>query len=187
MDEATDLILATAGEKMASALAHLEKSLLKIRAGKASPAMLGGVYVDYYGAQTPLSQVSNINTPDARTLSVQPWDRGLLEAIEKAIQEAGLGFNPSNDGEVIRINIPALTEERRRELAKQARQEAEVAKVSARTARKEANRELHKLGQEGCSEDLIAQREAEIQALTDEHIAKIDAIAARKEAEIMNV
>ena len=127
---------------MNKAIAHLDKELLSIRAGRATPAMLSTVMVEYYGSQTPLSQVANVNTPDARTLSIQPWEKNMLQEIEKAIQIANLGFNPMNNGDVIMINVPPLTEERRKSLAKQAKAESEDAKVGVRNSRKEANNDL---------------------------------------------
>jgi ribosome recycling factor len=144
MDEEIEFIIDTAKEAMNNAIAHLEKELRSIRAGKASPAMLTTVMVDYYGAQTPLGQVANVNTPDARTLSIQPWEKNMLQPIEKAIQIANLGLNPMNNGDVIMINVPPLTEERRKGLAKQAKAEAEHAKVGVRNARKDANNEIKK-------------------------------------------
>ena len=152
MDETLDFIVDTAREGMHQAIDHLENELSNIRAGKANPVMLSGVNVDYYGTPAPISQVANINTPDARTLSVQPWEKALLAAIEKAILVANLGFNPMNNGETIIINIPPLTEERRRELAKLAKNEVENAKISIRNARKEAN---HELKNEASSEDVL--------------------------------
>ena len=166
MDETLDFIVDTAKEGMQQAIDHLENELLNIRAGKANPVMLSGVKVDYYGTPTPISQVANINTPDARTLSVQPWEKALLAAIEKAILVANLGFNPMNNGETIIINIPPLTEERRRELAKLAKNEAENAKISIRNARKEAN---HELKNEAPSEDVLNNYEIDVQTLTDSY------------------
>ena len=184
MDEEVNFILESAKENMDGSIGHLEKSLAKIRAGKASPVMLSSVMVDYYGAQTPLSQVSNINTPDARTISVQPWEKNLMGEIENAILNANLGFNPMNNGETIIINVPPLTEERRKQLAKQAKSEAEDAKVSIRSARQEANKELKALE---ISEDLLKKAESEVQNLTDSYIKKVDSIYAVKEADIMKV
>lgn len=184
MNEEIKFILDATKESMDGAIAHLEKEFVKIRAGKASPAMLSNVKVDYYGAQTPLSQVSNINTPDARTISVQPWEKGLLQEIEKAIMNANLGFNPMNNGEMVIINVPPLTEERRRELVKQAKAEAEDAKVSVRTARQDANKEIRDLD---ISEDLQKNAEVDVQELTDAYTKKIDAFLDNKEAEIMKV
>ena len=169
---------------MDSAIAHLEKMFLKIRAGKASPVMLSSVMVEYYGSPTPLSQVANVNTPDARTLSVQPWEKNMLHEIEKAIMNANLGFNPMNNGDFVIINVPPLTEERRRDLVKQAKAEAEDAKIGVRNARQEANKEVRSLE---VSEDLQKSAEADVQALTDKYIKKIDAFLEAKEAEIMKV
>lgn len=184
MDEDVKFILDSTKESMEASIAHLQKALIKIRAGKASPMMLSTVMVDYYGSQTPLSQVSNINTPDARTLSVQPWEKNLLGEIETAIMNANLGFNPMNNGEMVIINVPPLTEERRIQLVKQAKGEAEDAKVSIRSARQEANKELKGLE---ISEDLLKNAEVDVQKLTDTYIDKVDAILSTKEAEIMKV
>ncbi len=172
---------------MAASVAHLEKSFLNIRAGKASPAMLGSVFVDYYGSSTPLSQVANVSVPDARTLTIQPWEKSMLGPIEKAIMVANIGFNPMNNGDVIIISVPPLTEERRRDLVKQAKIESEDTKVSIRNARQEANKEIKKLEKEGTSEDLCKNAEAEVQELTNNFIKKVDEHLAIKEAEIMKV
>ncbi|MCR9226506.1 MAG: ribosome recycling factor [Flavobacteriaceae bacterium] len=184
MDEEVKFILDSTKESMDASIEHLQKALTKIRAGKASPMMLSTVMVDYYGSQTPLSQVSNINTPDARTLSVQPWEKNLLGEIETAIMNANLGFNPMNNGETIIINVPPLTEERRIQLAKQAKAEAEDAKVSVRSARQEANKELKALD---ISEDVLSNAEVDVQELTNKYSNKVDAILSAKEAEIMKV
>lgn len=184
MEEIT-FIIDTAKEAMDKAVKHLEKEFLNIRAGKASPAMLGSVMVEYYGSQTPLSQVANVNTPDGRTISVQPWEKNMLQEIEKAIMNANLGFNPMNNGETIIINVPPLTEERRRDLAKQAKSEAEDAKIGVRNARKEANNDIKKL--DDASEDLQKNAETDIQDLTDNYVKKIDQLLTVKEAEIMTV
>lgn len=184
MNEEVTFILDSTTESMDGAMSHLEKAFVKIRAGKASPVMLSTVMVEYYGSPTPLAQVSNINTPDARTISVQPWEKNLLQDIETAIMNANIGFNPMNNGEMIIINVPPLTEERRRELVKQAKGEAEDAKVSIRSARQEANKELKKLD---ISEDLLANAEVDVQALTDKYISKVDSIFDVKESEIMKV
>lgn len=184
MTEEINFLLDSAEEAMTNAIKHLEKQLLNIRAGKASPAMLGSVMVDYYGAQTPLSQVANINTPDGRTLSVQPWEKNMIPEIEKGILKANLGFNPMNNGDNIIINIPPLTEERRRELAKAAKSETEEAKIAVRNDRKNANDELKKLG---VTEDLQKITENDIQKLTDKYIQRIDEIFVVKEKEIMTV
>ncbi len=183
--EEIDIILETAKEQMQASIKHLEKELLKIRAGRANPAMLSSVRVDYYGSLTPLAQVSNISTPDARTLQVQPWEKGLIADIEKAILNSNLGLNPQNNGEVVMINIPALTEERRKDLAKQAKAEAEHARVGIRNARKEANDEIKAI--DGISEDFQKDGEARVQAATDSFTKKIDEILDKKEAEIMHV
>jgi len=187
MNEEVEFILDSAKEHMQNSLAHLKKELLNIRAGKASPAMLHSIQVDYYGSTTPLSQVSNINTPDGKTITVQPWEKNMLQEIERAIMAANLGFNPMNNGESIIINIPALTEERRRELTKQAHAEAEHDKVSVRNARKEANDEIKKLKNDGLSEDLAKNAESDIQDLTNSFVKQIDDVLSAKETEIMTV
>lgn len=185
--EEIEFILDSAQESMNGSIAHLEKEFLNIRAGKASPAMLGGVFVDYYGSQTPLSQVANINVPDARTITVTPWEKAMLHPIEKAIMIANLGFNPMNNGDNIIINVPALTEERRRDLAKQAKAEAEDAKIGVRNVRKDANTDIKKLEKDGVSEDACKGAEESIQDLTNSYIKKIDELLVVKEAEIMKV
>lgn len=184
MNEEVKFILDTTKEGMDAAIEHLEKAFIKIRAGKANPSMLSTVMVEYYGSMTPLSQVSNINTPDARTLSVQPWEKSLLQEIETAIMNANLGFNPMNNGEMVIINVPPLTEERRIQLVKQAKAEAEDAKVSVRSARQDANKELKQLD---ISEDLEKNAVIDVQELTDSYTLKIDALLDAKEAEIMKV
>lgn len=184
MNEEIKFILDTAKEAMDAAIKHLEKQLVNIRAGKASPAMLGSVMVDYYGAQTPLNQVANVNTPDGRTISVQPWEKSMLQEIERGIMLANLGFNPMNNGEMIIINVPPLTEERRKTLAKQAKSEAEDAKVGVRNARKDAMNEVKK---SDASEDLQNNAEIDIQELTDSYVKRIDHILDIKEKEIMTV
>jgi len=185
MNEEIKFILDATKESMDAAILHLEKEFIKIRAGKASPAMLSSVMVEYYGSQTPLSQVANINTPDGRTLSVQPWEKSMLQEIEKAIMNANLGFNPMNNGDFVIINVPPLTEERRIQLAKQAKAEAEHAKVGVRNARQEANKEIREL--EDASEDLKKNAEMDVQEFTDKYTKKIDDFLAAKEAEIMKV
>jgi ribosome recycling factor len=172
---------------MDRAIDHADGELNKIRAGKASPSMLDDVYVDYYGTATPLSQVGSVNTPDARTIVVQPWEKSLLGAIEKAIMEANLGVNPQNDGVIIRINVPPLTEERRRDLVKKAKGEAENGKIAIRNVRKDANEKIRKLKAEGVSEDEMKTGEAEIQKLTDAYIVKVDQLSEAKEKDIMTV
>ncbi len=185
MNEEIEFIIDTAKEAMESALKHLEKQLSNIRAGKASPSMLGSVMVDYYGTQTPLNQVANVNTPDGRTISVQPWEKSMIQEIERGIMLANLGFNPMNNGESVIINVPPLTEERRRQLAKQAKAESEDAKVGVRNARKEANNDIKKV--DDISEDRQQNAETDIQDLTDAYIKRIDDIFATKEKEIMTV
>lgn len=185
MNEEISFILDAAKESMDAAIVHLEKEFIKIRAGKASPAMLSNIKVDYYGSQTPLSQVANVSTPDARTLAVQPWEKGMLQEIEKAIMNANLGFNPMNNGDMVIINVPPLTEERRRDLAKQAKAEAEDAKVSIRTARQDANKEIRNL--DDASEDLKKNAEGDVQELTDAFTKRIDTFLDNKEVEIMKV
>lgn len=187
MNEEIDFILESTEESMNSSIEHLEKSFLNIRAGKASPAMLGSVFVDYYGSASPLSQVSKISVPDARTITLQPFEKNMLQAIEKAILVANIGFNPMNNGDVIIISVPPLTEERRRDLAKQAKAEAEDAKISIRNARKDANSDIKKLEKEGTSEDVCKGAEEEVQNLTNAFIKKIDEVLVLKEAEIMKV
>ncbi|WP_306349793.1 ribosome recycling factor [Flavobacterium sp. '19STA2R22 D10 B1'] len=187
MTEEINFILDSTKESMEGSLAHLEKEFLNIRAGKASPAMLGGVKVDYYGAQTPLSQVANISIPDALTITIQPWEKNMLHPIEKAIMIANLGFNPMNNGDNIIISVPPLTEERRRDLAKQAKVEAEDAKIGIRNSRKEANNEIKKLEKEGTSEDICKSAEEDVQNLTNSYIKKIDDLLSVKDAEIMKV
>lgn len=187
MTEEIDFILDSTEESMSGSIAHLEKAFLNIRAGKASPAMLGSVFVDYYGSQSPLSQVAKLSVPDARTITIQPFEKNMLHPIEKAIMVANLGFNPMNNGDVIIISVPPLTEERRRELAKQAKAEAEDAKIGIRNVRKDANNDIKKLEKEGTSEDLCKSAEDEVQNLTNSFIKKVDELLADKEAEIMKV
>ncbi|WP_179009130.1 ribosome recycling factor [Winogradskyella forsetii] len=184
MDEDIKFIIDSAKESMDAAMKHLEKQLVNIRAGKASPAMLGSVMVDYYGSQTPLSQVANVNTPDGRTISVQPWEKSMLQEIERGIMLANLGFNPMNNGDMIIINVPPLTEERRKNLAKQAKSETEDAKVGIRNARKEA---MNDIKNADVSEDLQKNAEIDVQTLTDTYVKKIDEILEVKEKEIMTV
>ena len=184
MNEEITLITDTAKESMELSINHLEKELLNIRAGKANPIMLSSVMVEYYGTSTPLNQVANVNTPDGRTLTIQPWEKTLLPEIEKGILQANLGFNPMNNGESLIINIPPLTEERRRELVKLVKAEAENAKIAVRNARKDANNEIKKTDS---SEDLQKNAEIDIQELTDQYIIKVDDILGFKEKEILTV
>lgn len=174
-------------DHMQKAISHLEAELVKIRAGKASPAMLDGVLVDYYGAMTPLSQVANINTPEARTIVIQPWEKSLIKAIEKAIIDANLGLTPANDGQLIRINVPPLSEERRKDLVKRAKAEGEHAKVSIRNLRRDANENIKKAQKSGLPEDVAKDAETKTQKITDDFITKVDKHLDAKEKEIMTI
>lgn len=184
MEEEIDFIIDSTKEAMDNALLHLTKKFANIRAGKASPAMVGSVMVDYYGSPTPLSQVANVNTPDGMTITIAPWEKGLIPEIEKGIHLANLGFNPMNNGESVIINVPPLTEERRRELAKQAKAEAEDSKVGVRNDRKNAMNSLKELD---LSEDLQKSLEDDVQEMTNVHVKKIEEMLAKKEQEIMKV
>lgn len=181
------MIFDMAKESMQGSIQHLANELLKIRAGKASPAMLDGIFVEYYGSSTPLNQVANVNTPDARTLTVQPWEKSMLEPIEKAIINSNLGLNPQNNGDIIIINIPTLTEERRRTLLKQAKAEGENAKVGIRNARKDANDEVKRLQKDGLPEDMAKDAEEEVQKITNSFSNKVDELIEKKEKDIMTV
>ena len=187
MNEEVDFLLEVTEEKMSHAIEHLEKALIKIRAGKASPTMLNGVFVDYYGTSTPLNQVANIGTSDARTIVIQPWEKNMIPVIEKAIMAANLGFNPDNNGEIIRINIPMLTEERRATLVKQVKHEGEETKISLRSARRDALEELKKMQKGGLSEDMEKTSEEKVQKLIDKYIAKVDQMLVAKEKDIMTI
>jgi len=184
MEEELSFIQDVCKENMESALVHLQKELLTIRAGRASVNILDDVKVDYYGTLTPISRVSNINTPDGRTIAVQPWEKKMLEPITKAIMNANLGFNPVNNGELIRINVPSLTEERRKDLSKQVNQAGESGKVGIRAARKEANESLKKLEKKGLSEDMEKDGEESIQNMTTKFNKMVDEIVAKKNEEI---
>ena len=184
MNEELDFIIQLAKEKMEESLSHLDKSMINIRAGKANPNMLNSIKIDYYGTLTPLSQVANINISDARTLTINPWEKSMLLEIEKAIQIADLGFNPMNNGESIIINVPALTEERRKELAKMAKMESESTKVAIRNIRKDANNDIKKIN---VSKDIQNNYEVDVQDLTDLYISKVDSIYLNKEKEILTV
>ncbi len=187
MDEICKLCFDEAKEGMELGLEHLKKELQKIRAGKANPQMLDGIRIDNYGVSMPLSQLSNINTPDPRTIVIQPWDKSTLQPIEKAIMAANLGFNPQNNGEILRISIPPLTEERRKDLVKKAKAEGEHAKIAIRNIRKIANTDAKSLEKDGIPEDDIKKLEKEIQDLTDSYITKVDKILEAKEKDIMTV
>ncbi len=184
MDEEAKFIIDSTFEAMENALIHLQKRLLNIRAGKATPSMVSGVMVDYYGTPTPIAQVSNVSTPDGMTITIQPWEKSLIPEIEKGIHLANLGFNPMNNGESVIINVPPLTEERRIELVKQTKTEGEDTKIGVRNDRKHANNELKKLD---ISEDLLKNLEIDIQKMTDNHIQKIEASLVAKEKEIMTI
>ena len=184
MNEEIDFILDSAKEAMDNAIAHLVKELRTIRAGKASPAMLANIQVDYYGSATPLGQIANVSTPDARTITIQPWEKNMLHEVEKAITYANLGFNPMNNGDLIIINVPALTEERRKDLAKQCKAESEHAKVGIRNARKDANNEIKK---SAVSDDVKKISEEEVQKLTNQYTKEIEEKVTIKEKEIMTV
>lgn len=187
MNEEIKLFLDDAKEHMEKAIAHFSAELAKIRAGKAMPNMLEGIMVSYYGSMTPLQQVASVNTPDARTLAIKPWEKNLISEIEKAIINSDLGLNPQNNGEMVMINVPPLTEERRKNLVKQVKSEAEHGKVSIRNIRKDANESIRKLTKEGASEDEVKKAEDEVQKLTDAYTIKIDKLVDAKEAEIMTV
>ena len=183
--EELELYLDEAKDQMNKAFAHVGHELTKIRAGKANPAMLDGIQVSYYGAMSPLNQVSSMTTPDPRTIFIKPWEKNLIQEIERAIQNANLGLNPQNDGQQVIINIPMLTEERRKQLVKQVGQECEHGRVSIRSIRKETNEELKKV--KGVSEDDVKAAEEKVQKLTDEFINRIDTLMKKKEIEIMTV
>ena len=187
MSEEVEMYLEDAEDRMEKAIKHLESDLQKIRAGKASPIMLESVFVDYYGTKSPLSQVANINTPDAKTIVVQPWDKTMLEPVEKAIMAANLGFNPINNGDTLRIIVPPLTEERRKQLAKQVRGEGESTKVGIRNIRRDINEALKSLKKEGIPEDEIKNAEEKIQKFTDQYIKKTDEVLEKKEKDIMSI
>jgi ribosome recycling factor len=174
-------------ELMDKAIAHLESELQKIRAGKANPQMLDSIHVDYYGTNTPLSQVANVNSPDARTIVIQPWEKSLIGPIEKAILASNIGFTPQNDGSVVRINVPPLSEERRKDLVKKARAEGEVAKVTVRNIRRDSNEHIKKAQKNGLPEDLAKDAEHKTQLITDQYIVKVDKHLDLKEKEIMTV
>jgi len=179
--------LEEAVSSMEKALVHTDTEFTKIRAGKATVGMLDGIMVDYYGAATALAQVANVNTPDARTIVVQPWEKNMISPIEKAIMEANIGLNPQNDGQLIRLNVPPLTEERRRDLVKKVKEEAEKGRITVRNIRKSTNESIKKLKNDGASEDEIKLGEAEVQKLTDAFILKVDHLAEVKEKDVMTV
>ena len=185
--EELDIYIEDAKDHMEKSIAHFSHTLAKIRAGRAMPNMLDGLVVQYYGNPTPISQVASVNTPDAKTLVIKPWEKNMISEIEKAIINSDLGLNPQNDGEMVRLNIPPLTEERRKDLVKQSRNEAEHGKVSIRNVRKDANDHIKRLLKENVSEDDVKKGEARIQDLTNDYVKKIDDLLAKKEEEIMTV
>jgi ribosome recycling factor len=187
MTEELELIIEDAEASMKKAIGFLEAELVKIRAGKANPNMLDGIMVEYYGSPTPINQVANINIMDARTISIQPWEKKTLPLIERAIIAANIGMNPQNDGINIRLYLPPLTEERRRELVKKSAAEAEQSKVAIRNLRREAIEEVKRLQKEGLSEDLSKDSEKEVQDITDRYIALVDRILSSKEKEVMSI
>ncbi len=187
MNEEVDLIIEETTDRMQKALEHLENELAHMRAGRANPLLLDGITVDYYGVNSPLTQVSNINTPDPKTILIQPWEKNILGTIEKAILAANIGLTPVNNGEIIRINVPPLTEERRHQLVKQVRNEGETAKISLRNARKWANEELRRMLKEGLPEDAEKDATETVQELVHDYSAKIDKVMAIKEKEVMTV
>lgn len=187
MDEDIKMYLDEAKDGMENAIEYAKKAFNKIRAGRATPVMLEGIMVNYYGSQTPLNQTASVSAPDARTLMIKPWEKSMLEEIEQAIIKANLGLNPQNDGEVVRINIPPLSEERRQEFVKKAGEEAENAKISIRTARKEANEGLRELQKDGAPEDDVKRAEEKVQTLTDQYSKKVEELLETKEKEIMTV
>jgi ribosome recycling factor len=187
MQEEVQMVLDICRERMEHAISHLDKELVHIRAGKASPRMLDSVMVDYYGSMVPIVQVSNINTPDARTIAIQPWEKNMIRPIEKAIINSNLGFNPDNNGEIIRINVPAPTEQRRKDMVKTVNKEGEVAKVSLRNARKDANDNLKKLQKDGLSEDLEKNAEDIVQNMVNDFSKKIDKMLDEKNVEILTI
>jgi ribosome recycling factor len=185
--EEIELYLEEAEELMEKAIHHVNFAFGKIRAGKATPGMLDGIMVEYYGNQTPLNQVSSINTPDARSIIIKPWEKNIIPEIEKAIINSDIGLNPQNDGEFIRLNVPPLSEERRLQLVKQAKHEAEQGRVSVRNIRKDTNDHLRKLIKEHVSEDAVKNAEIDVQKLTDKYIEKIEELLGNKEKDIMTV
>jgi ribosome recycling factor len=187
MEEEVQLQLEDAQEKMQKALQHLEDELLRVRAGKATPNILDGITVDYYGSLTPLNQVSNISTPDVRTIAIQPWDKTMIETIEKAILAANIGLTPANNGEIIRINIPPLTEERRVMLVKQIKNMAENTRVSIRNSRREAKEAFKQMKKDGLSEDQEKDSETKLQEMTDKFIEKVEKLLEAKEKDMMTM
>ena len=187
MNEEVEMVYEMTKESMDKAIEHLDNELMRIRAGKANVHILDGILVDYYGTPTPLNQVSNISTPDAKTIMIQPWEKTMINPIEKALMNSNVGITPANNGEVIRLVIPQLTEERRRNLVKQVKMEGENARVSVRNARREANDEYKNMQKDGLSEDEAKSAEENIQKLTDEFTEKVEKIVEAKEQDIMTI
>ena len=187
MEEEVSIVFEDATEKMNKAIDHLDKEMSKVRAGKASPKILEGIMVDYYGTMTPLAQVANVNTPDPRTIAIQPWEKKLIPVIEKAIMAANLGLNPDNNGELIRINVPPLTEERRKELVKFVKKLVEDARIGVRNVRRDAIEDIKKMQKDGLPEDVAKDAEAEVQKITDSFMKKIDEMFEKKEKDIMTI
>jgi ribosome recycling factor len=187
MDEEIQFYLDDLVESMGKAVAHVGVEMSRIRAGKASPAMLDSLRVDYYGTPTPIGQVANVSSPDPRSLHIKPWEKNMVSEIVKAIRNSDLGLSPVADADGVRLNIPAMTEERRRELVKQAKNEAEAGKVRVRGIRKDVNEALRKLLKDGASEDAVKSAEEKVQKTTDAHIVEVDKILAKKESEIMTI
>ncbi|PQJ11246.1 ribosome recycling factor [Flavipsychrobacter stenotrophus] len=187
MNEELEMIMDEVSVDMKKAITHLETELRKIRAGKANAAIVDGIFVDYYGSATPLAQVANISIPDARTIALQPWEKSMMGPIEKAIIASNIGLNPQNDGTYIRLFLPPLTEERRKELSKRAFNEGEQAKVSVRSIRRDSIEQVRKLQKDGLSEDTAKNSETAIQAITDKFILMVDSVCKEKEKEIMTV
>lgn len=187
MTEDITLIIGAADEQMIKAMSHLEAELIKIRAGKANPQMLDGIVIDYYGSPMPINQVANVSAMDARTLSIQPWEKNMLQPIERAIIAANIGINPQNDGSFIRLFLPPLTEERRKELVKKCHVEGEHSKVAIRSIRRESIESIKKSEKNGLSEDAAKDAEAEVQQITDKFTALVEKHLAAKEKEIMSI
>jgi len=187
MSESLEMVIDDMSSQMKKAIAHLEVEISKIRAGKATPQIVDGIYVEYYGNPTPLNQVANVTVPDARTISIQPWERNMLQPIEKAIIASNIGLNPQNDGNYIRLFLPPLTEERRKELVKRVLGEGEHAKVAVRNIRRESMEQVKKLQKDGLSEDLAKDAEGRIQGITDKNIVVVDQHCKDKEKDIMTV
>ncbi len=187
MEEDVKIVLEDAAEKMGKAVNHLDQEIGKVRAGKANPKMLESVMVDYYGTMTPITQVASINTPDPRTIAIQPWEKNLIQAIEKAIMAANLGMNPDNNGDIIRINVPPLTEERRKDLVKQVRKMGEDTRIVIRNIRRDTNEEFKKLKKDGLPEDMEKDGQDQVQKLTDKYTKLVDELLEKKEKEILTV